>query len=415
MQKCRRDKVQSELANLARGDRRHSTLAEQIIVLDADGKLELCGCHTHGHCNSPASVFCPLARPNDGQHVIAAVLRGELSEGQFEYTTADGKGIRLASVVARGNGGVTISHCDITTRVRVEDRQRVAATLFDSSKDMHAAVDPAGTVLLANVAAERSLGRTSDSLLGTHLSELVDARFLQQNGEEIAALLRSDGYWAGEALLQTRTGTLSVWGSVRVVGGDAQQAARFLVSACDLRGNEHGKASLAAMALLDPLTGLRNRRALLEHLRFALLRAKRHGTQLGLLYLDLDGFKEINDSLGHEAGDEVLRQVAARLQGVMRATDLCARLGGDEFTVVIEDIHKAPALSLVRSKVERALSAPIVVQGRPLRIGASIGSSSSRQIDLSAEQLLDAGDKAMYREKLRRKKERTEQSHDEQA
>ncbi|MCA8977720.1 MAG: GGDEF domain-containing protein, partial [Planctomycetes bacterium] len=157
--------------------------------------------------------------------------------------------------------------------------------------------------------------------------------------------------------------------------------------------------NLARMALIDPLTGLRNRRAMLEHLRFAVLRATRNKVSLGVMFIDLDGFKAVNDTRGHSAGDEVLRQVARRLQAKLRATDLCARIGGDEFTILIEDIETGDDLELVRQKVQRALSAPIDIDGHPQRVRASIGAAVFPEDGATAEALLQSADAAMYRRK----------------
>lgn len=396
-------------------DRRDAVVAEHVIVLGPGGEIELCGYHAHGDCHSAAAATCPLAQPEAGREIVAAVLRRERREGQFEYGGADGSSVHLASVVARETGGATITHVEITARRRREDRLRMAAALFDSGTEMHALVDGNGAVLLANAAAEQAFGRSSGGLAGVHVAELLDDGFVRANGEQIAAELQRDGRWTGEALLRDPAGDVfSAWGTVSVVTGNADRTARFLVAANAIRADGHGQDSLAAMALLDPLTGLRNRRALLEHLRFALSRAERHRTKFGVLYLDLDGFKAINDTHGHEVGDEILRQVAARLQATLRATDLCARIGGDEFTIVVEEVGSEAALEAVCGKLESALAAPFVVHGRSLRVGVSVGSVSAAADGATPGRLLDAADKAMYRAKLRRRRRRERARPDEQ-
>ena len=161
--------------------------------------------------------------------------------------------------------------------------------------------------------------------------------------------------------------------------------------------------ALEQMAHHDPLTGLPNRTLLADRLTQALARAQRNGTHMGVLYLDLDGFKPINDSLGHEAGDAALIEVARRLSAVVRESDTLARLGGDEFMMVMEDLDTTPeraeaAACAVAAKCLKALDTPIALQHGTCRIGLSIGiavgDGHSAQDDLRT-----AADDAMYKAK----------------
>lgn len=167
-----------------------------------------------------------------------------------------------------------------------------------------------------------------------------------------------------------------------------------------LRENEaalrRSEARMAHMAHHDALSGLPNRAMFEDRLFQAIARAERHGTEFALLFIDLDGFKPVNDCHGHRTGDAVLRQVAERLASVMRKADFVARIGGDEFAVLLEEEEAARGARTVALKLREALAQPILVDGLSLRIGLSIGIATYPRDGRTEEQLLAAADGAMY-------------------
>jgi diguanylate cyclase (GGDEF)-like protein len=165
---------------------------------------------------------------------------------------------------------------------------------------------------------------------------------------------------------------------------------------------EAARHEAAHRATHDPLTGLANRELFLEHLERELAVSARHARQTGLLFVDLDGFKEINDSCGHSVGDEVLRDVAHRLNRCVRRSDLVARLGGDEFVILVPDVASRDDLSSLREAVEAALRSPIASHAHPLIVDASVGAALFPADGHSPRILLEAADAAMYRVKARR-------------
>lgn len=156
------------------------------------------------------------------------------------------------------------------------------------------------------------------------------------------------------------------------------------------------RRSIEHLALHDPLTGLHNRHALLEHLGQLVATRSRQQVRFGLLFLDLDGFKPINDRYGHATGDAVLQAIAGRLNGCVRQQDFAARLGGDEFVLVLQDIGQTGAVQTMAQRIRASLAEPLMVDGRQIRVGASIGMACYPQDGETPEALLAAADQMMY-------------------
>jgi diguanylate cyclase (GGDEF)-like protein len=162
---------------------------------------------------------------------------------------------------------------------------------------------------------------------------------------------------------------------------------------------EHEVALARRFAYHDPLTGLPNRALMLDRLKQAMAQATRQRKKVGVLLLDLDDFKRVNDELGHQAGDAVLQAVADRLRGCIRACDTACRYGGDEFVVLLPEIQGTQELERVRRKICQQLWLPHRIGKRTLVIGGSIGSALFRQDAESCVALIGAADAAMYRAK----------------
>ena len=156
---------------------------------------------------------------------------------------------------------------------------------------------------------------------------------------------------------------------------------------------------LTALAYTDVLTGLPNRAAFAERLRGAVARAARLDAAVALLFVDLDGFKAVNDSFGHDAGDELLQQAAARMLGIRRRSEVLGRIGGDEFVLLLEDVHDPDEAEAVAERVRQAFEEPFVLADGVVRCGASVGVAIGAGADVEASSLLRRADAAMYRDK----------------
>jgi diguanylate cyclase (GGDEF)-like protein len=188
--------------------------------------------------------------------------------------------------------------------------------------------------------------------------------------------------------------------AIPLFDGDAVTGA--VLTLHDVSTLRAAEEELRQLATVDELTDLPNRRLLMQHLDSAIARAQRHPERLNVLFLDLDGFKAVNDELGHEAGDELLVAVARRLEAAMRTGDLVARLGGDEFVIVVENLDPVDLVGMLVERVERVLSVPIELSVGIVRLGGSVGVVTNDG-ESTAEELLAQADTAMYERKRFRK------------
>lgn len=262
--------------------------------------------------------------------------------------------------------------------------------LFSRGTHLFAAIDGAGDILHANPAWERILGWSPDDLVGRNVRDFVHPddwaateRTLRGGGEGLGMAVGVENRY------RTRTGD---WR--RLLWAGHWDGSTWLAIAQDVTDRtRHARA-----ALRDDLTGLATRSAILDRLEHALALAQRGGTDVTVLFLDLDGFKGVNDSLGHATGDEVLREVGARLREAVRDSDTVGRLGGDEFVVVAENVGSAAGRRALVDRVRAAFAAPVVVARTSVRVGASIGVTVAQPGQVASEVLREA-DVAMYRAK----------------
>lgn len=221
----------------------------------------------------------------------------------------------------------------------------------------------------------------------------------KQTSAEVVAALREERQMKWQEWSWTRSDGEPV--HVEVIGNTYEVAGRMLAQCTlrDIRARKEAEARVRYLALHDSLTGLPNRTMLMERLQQAINQARHNQKQVGLLLLDLDHFKHINDSLGHFIGDELLEQVACRLRSVLRECDIAARLGGDEFVVVATGLSGSHDAELLAERITKCLVEPFSVQGRQLHAGASIGICLYPGDGDNPAALLQAADTAMYQAK----------------
>jgi diguanylate cyclase (GGDEF)-like protein/PAS domain S-box-containing protein len=314
--------------------------------------------------------------------------------------------LALATLVL---AGIATSAMQRVQRRALDDVQRRLAAIVASSQDAIVSETHEGVVTSWNHGAEQMFGYTADEMIGHSVLRLVPDDRRDEAVELLARVQRGAPVAHFETERLHRDGRrISVSVSISpVFDAQGREVGRARI-ARDITAQRALAEEVRQLAFLDPLTRLPNRRLLMDRLLHAQQTSRRLNSHGAVLFLDLDGFKQLNDRLGHEAGDQWLVLVAQRLRDTVRETDTVARLGGDEFVVVCEnlgaDADQAHAhLALLEGKIDTALSQPAVLGGQLWQGRASMGRSVFLGTDTPPERLLAEADKAMYRQKQQRR------------
>jgi len=240
----------------------------------------------------------------------------------------------------------------------------------------------------------------SEDVVGMSLHEFKNALHHEQAYQTIWKDVVEKGQWQGEVLNQRKDGSL-YWAilSVSCIRNEAGLVTHYLWSSSDNTELHEAQEMINKLAFYDALTGLANRRLLMDRLERALLGAKRHGESVAIMMCDLDNFKIINDSLGHDAGDELLKHIAETMKSVIREDDLVARLGGDEFVIVLDGITEKDEIIVIANALLKDLEKPIELSGNQVAVSSSLGIAVYPEDGLLASELLRNADLAMYHAK----------------
>lgn len=298
----------------------------------------------------------------------------------------------------RGAAGYVASFRDLSEIHQAEARLRLAASVFDNLAEGMVITDRKGRIQSVNRAfatitgylESESLGRTPGELLS---SGAQDADFYRAMWEELQ--LRHG--WHGEVVNRRRNGQLyTEWLSISVVPDAVGGVLHYIGLFTDISERKASEAYIHHLAYHDVLTGLANRLLFQDRLSNGLSQAHRSHRQLAVLLLDLDRFKVVNDTLGHQTGDQLLKQVAIRIAGHIREGDTLARLGGDEFALLMPEIQSTTDAANVARKLITALQPPVVIDGQDLLVTTSIGIAVYPAHGGTAEELIKHADMALY-------------------
>lgn len=359
--------------------------------------------------------------PADRERAIEEAHRtfreGREFDCEYRFIAADGRIVWIweRDAIIRDENGVPLHSqgvmLDITSLREAELALRASEELHRRSiAALHEAVfvhDAEGTIIACNASACRMLGLSEHEIVGKGPGGSAFS-FFHEDGKPLSAesspsmrVLDSGLPLTEVALRLERPDAEERWVTLnsQPVFADGGTTPTGVVSTlADITEQRRAQAEVAYLAYHDSLTGLPNRTLLAEHLELALARARRNDTSIALLFVDLDDFKLVNDSLGHQAGDEVLTRVATRLRESLRGSDLLARQGGDEFLVLVTDIVGDPQAHAERIArlIARVLEPPLVVSGAEFDVTASVGISCFPRDADDAEALLTHADAAMY-------------------
>lgn len=289
---------------------------------------------------------------------------------------------------------------DITARKKAEETTRIMATVFSNSNEAILITDARNRIITVNAAFTRLTGYTLADVIGEDPRILSAGTTSPETYRLMWEALGTRGSWQGELTDRRKDGqTFPKWLSISVVRDAHGTVVNYIGSFVDISERKASEERVRHLAHHDSLTNLPNRFSLHERLAQALGFAQRNRKALALMLIDLDNFKTINDTLGHQAGDRLLVQVAERLTQSVRSSDIVARLGGDEFVVVLPDIETPTDAAHVAEKILKTVSHPYRVDGQELRTAPSIGICIYPDDADSSDDLMKKADVAMYHAK----------------
>jgi diguanylate cyclase (GGDEF)-like protein/PAS domain S-box-containing protein len=291
---------------------------------------------------------------------------------------------------------------DITAQKLSQERLQVAANVFEHAREGILVTDANARIIEVNEAFTRITGYSRGEVLGQNPSLLRSGRHTADFYAAMWNLLSAQGHWSGEIWNRRKSG--DVYPELMTISAvlDAQGRIKQYVGLfSDITKVKEHESRLDQIAHYDPLTNLPNRLLLADRLQQAMMHAQRRARMVAIIYVDLDGFKAINDAHGHDAGDSMLIHVAARMKHALRDGDTLSRIGGDEFVAVLNDLDNSADSIALLSRLLEAASEPLKHASKQVQVTASIGATFYPQAqDIDADQLLRQADHAMYQAKI---------------
>jgi diguanylate cyclase (GGDEF)-like protein/PAS domain S-box-containing protein len=305
--------------------------------------------------------------------------------------------LQVQHFIIGGQQLFVIAARDVTLRKQAEERLRLAETVFDNTIDGILVTDLVGTVLSVNPAFTAMTGYAAEEVINKNCrflkSEIHDANFFIEMWNRVAAT----GQWQGEIWNRRKNGEkFSAWLNVKAVADEAGIINKYVGVLSDIIARDHYVAQIRHQAFHDALTGLPNRALYYDRLEHLLACAQRSSQIFAVLFLDLDGFKAVNDNFGHDTGDQLLRAVAERLKASVRSSDTLARMGGDEFTLLLPQLKRPQDALSAAQKIISACEAPYKLNNRAFYVTTSIGIALYPFNGEDAKTLLKQADSAMY-------------------
>ena len=339
----------------------------------------------------------------ENEPYIRAALAGE--KVSFERTLHKGDGTLRHLLVnyipdfdeVGAVAGFFVQVNDVTQIKHAEAQLEIAAAVFDNAADGIVVTDASGTILSVNPAFTEITGYTADEAVGQNprilKSDRQDAQFYTEMWTELATL----GRWQGEIWNRRKNGELFIQRqTIRQIHNVEDGAVRYVSVFSDITELWHSSERVRHLAFHDGLTGLPNRAVLIDRLNDATAAPHRSPHHFAVMFIDLDGFKAVNDSLGHDAGDALLKSVARKLQVLMRHTDIVARIGGDEFVAVLLNLPSVEPIARIAENMIETINEPLEVGGDIAQVGVSIGIAIYPTNGRTATTLIREADAAMY-------------------
>lgn len=291
-----------------------------------------------------------------------------------------------------------------TSLVKANQQLQLAANVLNNITEGVVITTSSGVIVSVNPAYCEMTGFAEEELVGGNPRLINSGKHDAQFYRDLWNSLDQHGYWEGEIWNKRRDGGLFLGReTITAIRDNLGHLQHYIGVLTDITETRRAEDSIRHQAYHDALTGLPNRTLLMDRLRLHLSLSHRHHKQMAVLFIDLDGFKAVNDEVGHDAGDDVLKETAARLLSCVRESDTVARLGGDEFVAVLNDLTTSQDVTLVAQKMLDALQRPFLAPEQQRHLSASIGIAVYPDVSADVSVLLAAADEAMYSAKRRGK------------
>ncbi len=391
--------------------------ADGILVCNLDGGIAACNRRFADLWDVPETMLVRrdeqalqshmaslMLDPAAYRQQLSVIESNPLSESSDLLVLHNGRLMERMTLPQHSQGrsiGRVYSFRDITQRVEAESGLRLAAKVFESSLDAIFIAGPDHRIMAVNPGCVRLTRYSQQELIGRPAPELFSEAEEANLFERMQARWSREGYWDGEALHSRGDGSICPvqlsWVVLRDEQGEVRQSIGFFK---DLTEKKASQQRIEQLAYTDLLTGLPNRLMLSQRVDFAVRLAERDGGEFAVLFMDLDRFKNINDSLGHVFGDRVLVEVAGRIATCLRQVDTLCRLGGDEFVAYLHQADVAAAETVARRILE-SLAQPFMLEKTPFSVSSSIGVAMFPNDGQTLDDLIKCADTAMYRVKER--------------
>lgn len=337
--------------------------------------------------------------------VDAAISRGTPFDLELELVTASGRplwGRAICRPLVTNGKVVKVrgTFQDVTERRTLEESMRMADSLYKASSEAMLIADADNRIMAVNPAFTTITGYGLDEVVGKDPSILSSGRHDAAFYRAMWESLNSTGYWQGEVWDKRKNGEIyPKWLTINTIFNNDGTVQRRVAMFTDITERRASEKLIWRQANFDSLTGLPNRQMFLNRLEQEIKKTHRSGRALVLMFIDIDQFKEVNDTLGHDMGDVLLQELAARLSGCVRETDHVARLGGDEFTIILSDLESPDSVDRVAQNILLKMAEPLRLGEDMAYVSASIGVTFCPQDATDIETLLKNADQAMYASK----------------
>lgn len=363
--------------------------------LSGYSKEELVGMHI--------SELEAMEKPEETAAHIAKIIEtgSDLFETCHRRKNGEVWDVEISTSFSPSSGGRFFAFTrDITERKQTQRELRLIAEVFRNTSEGIVITDPQGVIIDVNPAYCDITGYSRDEMIGAKPNKIKSDRHDRAFYTRMWESLIDEGYWVGEIWDRRKNGEVfPKWLSINAVHDEEGGLTHYVGTFSDISVLKGIEKELEYMAYYDPLTSLPNRILFKDRLENEINNCQRQGHRCAVLFLDLDRFKLINDTLGHSTGDELLVEVANRIRGSVRSNDTIARMGGDEFTLLLTQLRSTDSAAMVAQNIIKILSQPIRLHGDELRISASIGIAIYPDDGENFTTLTRHADAAMYEAK----------------